>query len=92
MFIGLILSLAATVLRIASFVLLVYCIMSFVAPQNELYRKAAYYVERVLYPIRMKLWQWFPSLRSMPVDFSPLALWMMIDLTLALLNALRRVF
>ena len=92
MFIGLSLSLAATILRIASFVLLVYCIMSFVAPQNELYRKAAYYVERVLYPIRMKLWQWFPSLRSMPVDFSPLALWMMIDLALALLNALRRVF
>lgn len=92
MFIGMILGLAATALRIASFALLVYCIMSFVAPQNDLYRRAAYYVERVLYPVRMKLWRWFPALRSMPVDFSPLALWLLIDVALALLNMLRRVF
>lgn len=92
MLIGLILGLAALVLRIASFALLVYCVMSFVAPQNDLYRKAAYYVERFLYPIRMKLWSWFPALRSMPVDFSPLALWLLIDVALAIVNMLGRVF
>lgn len=92
MFIGLILSLAATVLRIASFALLVYCIMSFVAPQNDLYRKASYYVERVLRPVRIKLWSWIPYLRTLPVDVSPLALWLLIDVALALLNALRNVF
>lgn len=92
MFIGWILSLAATALRIASFALLVYCIMSFVAPQNDLYRKAAYYVERVLRPVRIKLWSWFPVLRTLPVDISPLALWLLIDVALALLNALRNVF
>ena len=92
MFIGLILNLAATALRIASFALLVYCVMSFVAPQNDLYRKAAYYVERVLYPIRMKLWRWFPALRSLPVDLSPLALWLLIDVALAVLNMLRNIF
>ncbi len=92
MFIGLILNLAATALRIASFALLVYCIMSFVAPQNDLYRKASYYVERVLYPIRMKLWRWFPALRSLPVDLSPLALWLLIDVALAVLNMLRNIF
>ena len=92
MFIGLILNLAAAALRIASIALLVYCIMSFVAPQNDLYRRAAYYVERVLYPIRMKLWRWFPALRSMPVDFSPLALWLLIDVAASLVNMLRRVF
>jgi len=92
MFIGLTLNLAATALRIASFALLVYCIMSFVAPQNDLYRKASYYVERVLYPIRMKLWRWFPALRSLPVDLSPLALWLLIDVALAVLNMLRNIF
>ena len=92
MFIGLILNLATTALRIASFALLVYCVMSFVAPPNDLYRQAAYYVERVLYPIRMKLWRWFPALRSLPVDLSPLALWLLIDVALAVLNMLRNIF
>ncbi len=92
MFIGLILNLAATALHIASFALLVYCVMSFVAPQNDLYRKASYYVECVLYPIRMKLWRWFPALRSLPVDLSPLALWLLIDVALAVLNMLRNIF
>ena len=70
MLIGLILGIASAMLRIFSFVLLVYCVMSFVAPGNDLYRKAAYYMERVLYPVRMRLWSWFPALRSLPVDLS----------------------
>ena len=92
MLIGLILNLASAVLRLASFALLVYCVMSFVAPQNDLYRKASYYVERVLYPIRLKLWRWFPSLRNLPVDLSPLALWLLIDVAMALVNMLRGLF
>ena len=92
MLIGLILNLASAALRIASFALLVYCVMSFVAPQNLYFRKAAYYVEQLLYPIRMRLWRWFPALRSLPVDLSPLALWLLIDVAMALVNMLRRLF
>ena len=92
MLIGLILNLAATALRILSFALLVYCVMSFVAPGNDLYRKASYYMERVLYPVRMKLYGWFPALRSLPVDLSPLAVWLLIDVAMAVVNALRSVF
>ncbi len=92
MLIGLILKLASAALRLASFALLVYCVMSFVAPQNEYFRKASYYVERILYPIRLRLWRWFPALRSLPVDISPLALWLLIDVAMALVNMLRRVF
>ena len=92
MLIGLILNIASAALRIASFALLVYCVMSFVAPGNDLYRKAAYYMERVLYPVRKKLWSWFPALRSLPVDFSPLAVWLLIDIAMGLVNALRRLF
>ena len=92
MLIGLILNLASAALRFASFALLIYCVMSFVAPQNDLYRKAAYYMERFLYPIRMKLYQWFPVLRTLPVDLSPLALWLLIDIATGIVNMLRNVF
>ena len=91
MLIGWILNLASLALRIFSFALLVYCVMSFVAPGNDLYRKAAYYMERVLYPVRMTLYSWFPALGALPVDLSPLALWLLIDVALALLNALGRL-
>lgn len=92
MLIGLILNVASAVLRLFSFALLVYCVMSFVAPGNDLYRKAAYYMERLLYPVRMKLYSWFPALRGLPVDLSPLAVWLLIDVAMALVNALRRLF
>ena len=89
---GLLLSLAALALRLASYALLIYCVMSFVMPQSDLYRKASMYIQPVLDPIRRKLWQWFPSLRRLPVDLSPLALWLAIDILMELINALRYSF
>ena len=90
--IHLVLNLAVMVLRVASFALLVYCVMSFLAPGNDLFRKVAGYVEPLLQPIRLKLFRWFPSLRGLPVDLSPLAVWLLIDVAMALINLLRRVF
>ncbi len=90
--IGLLLSLAAFALRIASFALLVYCVMSFIAPNNDLFCTAARYVEPLLHPVRLKLYRWFPSLRGLPVDLSPLAVWLLIDVAMAVINMLRRVF
>ena len=92
MLISLILNLSYTLLRLASYALLVYCVMSFLMPGNDLYRKAAGIVEPLLHPIRLRLWRWFPALRSMPVDFSPLAVWLLIDVAMALVNALRNLF
>lgn len=89
---ALLLNLAALVLRVANFALLIYCVMSFVMPGNDLYRKAAQYVEPLLRPIRLKLWQWFPALRNLPVDLSPLGLWLAIDILQWLVNMLRRTF
>jgi len=86
------LGIAGLVLHIASIALLVYCVMSFIMPHNELYRKAAYYVEPVLHPIRLQLYRWFPSLRDLPVDFSPLALWLALDIAGGLINVLRGIF
>ena len=86
---GLLLSLVALALRLASYALLAYCVMSFVAPQSDLYRKASMYIQPVLDPIRRKLWQWFPSLRRLPVDISPLALWLAIDILMELVRGMR---
>lgn len=82
--------LLALALRLASYALLIYCVMSFVMPQSDLFRKATMYVEPVLRPIRMKLYSWFPALRRLPLDFSPLALWLLIDILMAVVNVVRR--
>jgi len=81
--------LAGLALRLASYVLLAYCIMSFIMPQSDLYRKLGYYVERVLYPVRKKLYGWFPSLRNLPVDLSPLVLWLAIDILMSVISVFR---
>ena len=71
------------VLRLISTLLLIYCIMSFVMPRSELMYKAASYVEPVLRP--------FPRLRMMPLDFSPLVVWLVIDIAIWIINLLRRL-
>ena len=84
------LGIVAWLLRLASTLLLIYCIMSFVMPGTDLMRKVASYVEPVLRPFRELLYRYFPRLRTLPVDFSPLAVWLLIDVITLLLNLLRR--
>ena len=84
-------SLAGTVLRLANLALLVYCVMSFIMPQSDLYRRLASVVEPVMRPVRYQLYRWIPALRTMPVDFSPLAVWLLLDVAGWVLNVLRRI-
>ena len=84
------LGIIAWLLRLASTVLLIYCIMSFVMPGSDLMRKAASSVEPVLHPFRQLLYRYFPRLQTLPVDLSPLAVWLVIDVVTLLLNMLRR--
>ena len=84
------LGIIAWLLRLANTALLIYCIMSFVMPGSDLMLKAAGYVEPVLRPFRELLYSYFPRLRTFPVDFSPLAVWLAIDVVTLLLNLLRR--
>lgn len=79
------------VLRILGWALLLYCVMSFVMPQNDLYRKLARYVEPLLDPIRWWLFRLFPALGRMAVDVSPLGLWLVIEVATSLLTALRNL-
>ena len=52
---GLLLGLISLAIRLASLALVIYCVLSFVAPGNEIYRKASMYIEPILIPIRQKL-------------------------------------
>lgn len=79
------------VLQLINLALLVYCVMTFVMPQSDLTRKAAGYVEPILDPFRKLLYRYFPKLRGMAVDFSPVAVWVAIQIIISLLNLLRRV-
>ena len=87
---NLIFTLANLALRVMSLAMLVYCVMSFVMPGSPLHYRLAALVEPVLNPVRRCLYGWFPSLRRMPVDFSPLAVWLLIDIAGRLLYALQR--
>lgn len=89
---GLLLGLASLALRVLSLGMLIYCAMSFLMPQSEWYYKLSQYIQPVLYPVRAQLYRWFPSLRNYPLDFSPLAVWLLIDVAQMLLNALGRAF
>ena len=84
------LGIVAWLLRLANTALLIYCIMSFVMPGSDLMRKVSAYVEPVLRPFRQLLYRYFPRLRTLPVDFSPRAVWLAIDVVTLLLNLLRR--
>ena len=90
--INLLLGLAGMALRVVSLGMLIYCVMSFVMPQSDLYYRLSSYIDPFLRPVRMHLYRWFPALRRIPLDFSPLAVWLLIDVANALLNLLRRIF
>lgn len=80
------------VLQVLDFALLVYCVMSFVMPQSDLMYKLRGYVEPILDPFRKLLYRWFPKLRTTPLDFSPLAVWLLIEVAISVLRLLARIF
>lgn len=79
-------------LQIISFALLVYCVMTFVMPGSTYTQKARGFAEPILAPFRELLYKFFPKLKGMAVDFSPLAVWLAIEIIIWLLNLLRRIF
>ncbi len=79
-------------LRVVSMALLVYCVMSFVMPQSDLMHKAAAYAEPILSPFRQFLHRVIPALRNVPLDFSPLLVWLIIDILIWVLRLLQRIF
>lgn len=77
-------------LRVVSAALLIYCLLSFVAPGSRLMEFFRPHMEGILYPFRRLLFKWFPALMNSPMDFSPLAVWLVIDILMQLLRMLQR--
>ena len=77
-------------LRVVSAALLIYCLLSYIAPGSRVMEFLRPHMEGILYPFRQLLYKWFPKLMNSPVDFSPLAVWLAIDVVTLLLNLLRR--
>ena len=77
-------------LRVVSAALLIYCLLSFVAPGSRLMEFLRPHMEGILYPLRRLLFKWFPALMNSPMDFSPLAVWLVIDILMQLLRMLQR--
>lgn len=90
--ISFLISIAISVLRLASFILLIYCVMSIFMPQNKFFRMAAEYVDPILAPFRGLIYRVFPKIRNFGMDFSPLLVWVVIDVLIWLLQLLRRIF
>lgn len=77
-------------LQVVSAALLIYCLLSFVAPGSRLMEFLHPHMEGILYPFRRLLFKWFPALMNSPMDFSPLAVWLVIDILMQLLRMLQR--
>ena len=70
-------------IRILSYALLIYCVLSWILPPyHKVMRIAERFVDPMLRPIRSLLFRFFPR---MPIDFSPLALSLLLQLASRLL-------
>lgn len=77
--------------RVASWLMLVYVVMSWVLPQNKYTLLIGKYVEPVLSPIRAWLSRTFPKLGSFRLDLSPLVFWLLLDVAIWLLEIVRNI-
>ena len=87
---SMILGILILLLQVVSAALLIYCLLSFVAPGSRLMEFLRPHMEGILYPFRRLLFKWFPALMNSPMDFSPLAVWLVIDILMQLLRMLQR--
>ena len=71
-------------LRVVSAALLIYCLLSYIAPGSRVMEFLRPYMEGILNPFRQLLFKWFPF------DISPLAVWVVVDILLQLLRMLQR--
>ncbi len=76
---------------IAGWVLIIYVIMSMLIPQNKYTLLAGKYIEPVLAPVRTWLNRTFPKLGNLRLDFSPLLLWLLLEIAAWLLGLLRNI-
>lgn len=76
---------------VASWVLLAYVLMSLLIPENKYTLLIGKYVEPLLAPLRTLLAKLIPKLGAMRVDFSPVALWLLLTIAEWLLRVLKNI-
>lgn len=77
--------------RVASWLVLIYVIMTLLMPQNKYTQLAAKYAEPILTPIRAWLSKTFPKLANIHLDVSPLVLWVLVEIVIWVLGILKRI-
>lgn len=86
-----IIGLVISLLRAANLLLVIYCAMTIFMPQNDILRKASEYVEPILMPFRRVIYRIFPKMHGLAIDFSPILVWLAIDVLIWALQFLRRL-
>ncbi len=75
-----------TALRLYSYALLIYLFLKMLMPTHQATRFLSGICEPVLRPVAKFLYKNFPDLYKLPFDFSPLAVFLLINLTQWLLR------
>jgi uncharacterized protein YggT (Ycf19 family) len=82
---------AIFLVNIASWLLVVYVVMTLILPQNKYTLLVGKYIEPILSPIRVWLSKTFPKLNQTRLDFSPIVLWLLLEIVGWLLQLLRNL-
>lgn len=77
-------------LNIVRIAFLVYMLLSWIVPQSDFMRTLGRFFEPVLTPVRNLLYRLIPSLRTLPVDLSPLAFLLLLSVVRWLLSLIQR--
>ncbi|MBP3542563.1 MAG: YggT family protein [Clostridia bacterium] len=79
-------SIISTLLSLLNTAILLYCILSFVAPNSSIMDAVRPYADMILDPFRKLIYSIFPSAANSGMDFSPVLLYLAIGLVRRLLG------
>jgi uncharacterized protein YggT (Ycf19 family) len=77
--------------NVAGWLLIVYEVMTLILPENKYTQLVGKYIEPVLSPIRAWLGKTFPKLGGLRLDFSPVVLWLLLEIAGWLLKLLQNI-
>ena len=77
--------------RVASWLMLIYVVLSWILPQNKYTLLIGKYVEPLLAPVRTLIGRFLPSLAKLHVDVSPIGLWLLLNIAEWLLRLLKGI-
>jgi uncharacterized protein YggT (Ycf19 family) len=89
--VNIIFNIAIFLVNIAAWVLIVYVVMALIIPQNKYTLLVGKYIEPILSPIRAWLSKTFPKLNQTRLDFSPIVLWLLLEIVGWLLQLIRNL-